>query len=154
MRMLYCRKCGTAIVSDETLMQSILDQMDDVRKRIQHAKGIERPALIQQLSEYKSMYKALMHNITQREQAENVKPYILRELRDTILSRKLMTEDEVNQIYKAGEQKAKKAAEQLRKKEKEIYGSFEAISNNTKPDPTANEAIHNVDQEAYRRRTT
>ena len=150
MKMLYCRKCGTAIISDETLIQSVLDQMADAKQRVSKASGIEKTKLIHEVSEYKSIYRALMHCITQREYAEAVAPYILHALVETIKARKLMTEAEIAQIYDDGREKAKKASERLRKQEKEIYGTFESISNYTKPDPTANTAIAAVDRESRR----
>ena len=146
MKMLYCRRCGTAIISDETLLQSIIDQMNAVNEKIPRAKGIEKTELIHEVSQYKTMYKALVHNITSKEYAEAVTPYILHEMLDIVRSKHLLTEAEINQIYDSGKRKAQKTAEQLRKKEKLIYGTFEALSNRTKPDPTANAAIANADR--------
>ena len=154
MKMLYCKKCGAAVISDETLLQSILDRLDDVQERALHAKsGSEKQILLHEAAEYKTMYKSMMHNITQREYAEAVVPYILREMLITVKGRKLLTDAEVEKIYADGKAAAKKVQEHTRKIEKEIYGDFEAACNRSKRDPTANAAIAEADRKPKRVRT-
>ena len=119
MKMLYCKKCGAAVISDETLLQSILDRLDDVQERALHAKsGSEKQILLHEAAEYKTMYKSMMHNITQREYAEAVVPYILREMLITVKGRKLLTDAEVEKIYADGKAAAKKVQDHTRKVEK------------------------------------
>lgn len=154
MKMLYCKKCGAAVISDETLLQSILDRMDDAQEKALRAKNnAEKQILLHQAAEYKTMYKSLMHNITSREYAEAVIPYILREMLSVVKDRKLLTDAEIEKIYADGKVKAKKVQDHTRKLEKEIYGDFEAACNRSKRDPTADAAIADADRKPRRART-
>ena len=154
MKMLYCKKCGAAVISDETLLQSILDRLEETQNQALHARSnAEKQVYMQAASEYKTMYKSMMHNITSREYAEAVIPYILRELIQVIKSRKLLTDAEIEQIYADGKASAKKVQDHTRKMEKEIYGDFESACNRSKGDPTANAAIAEADRKPRRART-
>ena len=152
MKMLYCRKCGAAMISDETLAQNILDKVHDAARRASHGPGRYRAAALQEAAEYRSMYKALMHNITQKEYADTVTPLILKAMTDEVKRRGLMTEAEIDTIYEAGKALARTRKAQAEKEEQLIYGQFEAkCINRFKPDPTADTAVANVDREQRRR---
>ena len=94
MKMLYCRKCGAAMFSDETLAQTILDKVHEATNRASHGPGKYRAVALQEAAEYRSMYKALMHNITQKEYAETVTPLILKAMTDEVKRRGLLTDEE------------------------------------------------------------
>lgn len=150
MKMLYCRKCGAAMFTDEALSQNILDQMSIVIRRAKRANGKYKSTLLQEAAGYHSMYKALMHNITQREYAETVTPFILKALTDEVKNRKLLTDKEIDVIYERGKTLAKVRKREAEKQEREIYGAFETMCNRSKADPTADAAIVNVDRELRR----
>ena len=141
MKMLYCKKCGTPVISDETLIQNIVDKLDEAQNKAHKANSTaEKNIYLHEAAEYKTMYKALMHNITQKEYAEAVIPYILREMLNTVKAKKLLTDAEIEAIYAAGKVNADKVAQQARKMERQLYGDFEAAYNRSKPDPTADRA--------------
>ena len=87
MKMLRCRKCGTAVISDETLIQYVLDGYNEAVQNAARAKGSQKSVALAEVAEYRSIYKALMHNISSKDYAEAVTPYILNALVDTIKSR-------------------------------------------------------------------
>lgn len=147
MKMLRCRKCGTAVISDETLIQYVLDGYNEAVQNAARAKGSQKSAALAEVAEYRSIYKALMHNISSKDYAEAVTPYILNALVDTIKSRNLLTEDELAACYDKGKQTAQARKESLEKEVRRIYGEAQRISASPPyRDPTANEAITNVDK--------
>ena len=153
MKMLYCRKCGAAMFSDETLAQTILDKVHEATNRASHGPGKYRAVALQEAAEYRSMYKALMHNITQKEYAETVTPLILRAMTDEVKRRGLLTDEEIETIYEDGKALALARKTKAEREERLIYGQFETACNRSKPDPTADKAIANVDRELQRRRS-
>lgn len=152
MKMLYCKKCGTAMFADESLAQNVLDKINEAVDRARRCPPRYRNAAIQEAAEYRSVYKALMHNITQKEYAETVSPIILKALTEEIKARKLMTDEEVARIYDEGKALARKRKEVAEKEEARIYGTFKTTCNRANSDPTADAAIDRADRELERRR--
>ena len=150
MKMLYCRKCGAAVITDEDLAQRILDRANEAANRAVHCPGKYKPAALHEAAGYRAMYKALMHNISNRDYAEAVTPLILATLTKEIKARGLMTEEEIAVIYDKAREQARIKKLAAEKEEQRIYGEFEAACNRVKADPTANEAIANVDRERRR----
>lgn len=151
MKMLYCRRCGAAVITKEDLAERILDRANEAATRAIHCPGKYKPAALHEAAGYRAMYKALMHNISKREYAETVTPLILKALTDEIKSRGLMTEDEVRKCYTRGEEMARAQRLAAEKEERKVWGEFEAACNHVKADPTANEAILNADRDMNRR---
>ena len=152
MGMLYCRKCGAAMFLGEDLAQNILDRANETAERAKRCPGRYRAALLQEAAGYRSMYKALMHNITKREYAEKVLPSVLKALTDEIKSRNLMTEEEIQAVCEKGKERAKAQQYEAEKEEQRIYLDFETACNRSKTDSTADAAIANVERERRRGR--
>lgn len=150
MKMLYCRKCGAAVITDEDLAQRILDRANEAANRAVHCPGKYKPAALHEAAGYRAMYKALMHNISNRDYAESVTPLILTALVKEIKARGMMTEEEIAAIYDRAREQARVKKLAAEKEEQRIYGEFEAACNRAKADPTANAAIANIDQERRR----
>lgn len=151
MKMLYCRKCGAAIFTDEDLSQKILDRANEAARRAERCPGRYKAAALSEAAGYRSMYKALMHAISQREYAEAVTPLILKAVVEEIRARNLLAEDEIAALFEKGKAVAAERARAAELHERDVYGEFEAACNRSKPDPTADQAIENVDREAERR---
>ena len=150
MKMLYCRKCGAAVITDEDLAERILDRANEAANRAIHCPGRYKAAALHEAAGYRAMYKALMHNISKRDYAESVAPLILADMTKEIKARGLMTEDEIVAIYDRARERAKADRMATRKEEERIYGEFEAACNRAKPDPTAKEALANIERERRR----
>lgn len=141
MKMIRCQKCGTAVISDETLLQNVLDAMSEANRKARRSKTGERNAYLQEAAEHKTIYKALMHNITQRERADRETPFELSELVHHVISTGKMTKDEVDAICDRGKRRAKAAHREADAEIERVYGAFEGISNRTMPNPTEREAL-------------
>ena len=147
MKMLRCQKCGAAVISDETLIQSVLDRWDAARKKVEKAQGRAYVQATQEAAEWKQIYKSLMHNISNKDYAEAVTPYILREFTDLIRAKGWMTEAEMDVVYEKGRQAARVQQAQKEKEIRRIYGGAEYVPRLPHKDPTANKAISRVDRE-------
>ncbi len=147
MKMLRCRKCGAAVISDESLIQTILDLHEDAVSRAKTCAPKKRPAVLAEVAEYKSMYKALMHNISNKDYAEAVTPYILHILVNEIKARKLLTEEELDACYSKGREQARIRKEQAEKEIQRIYGQALTACHLPYRDPTGDTAAAHVDRE-------
>ena len=145
--MLRCRKCGAAVISDESLIQTVLDLHEDAVRRAKYGQPKKRPGALAEAAEYKTMYKALMHNISNKDYAEAVTPYVLKSFVDEIKARGLMTEAEIAACYDRGRKAAQVRKEQAEKEIRRIYGEAHSAVGRAYHDPTADAAIAHIDRE-------
>lgn len=146
MKMLYCRKCGAPVITDESLLQTVIDRMNDAVDRANKARNYRvRVTALAEVAEYKSIYKSLMHNITQKEYAESTAPIILKQLNTVIRERGLLTDAEIGEIYEQAKAVARAKREQAEQEIERIYGNFKTVSNRAGSDPTADAAIASID---------
>lgn len=142
MKMICCQKCGTAVISDETLLQNVLDAMEEANRRARRSRPSERNAYLQEAAEHRTIYKTLMHNITQRDRAERETPFVLSELVYHLLSTGKMTRIEIDQVCDRGKQRAVAVHRESDENIQRAYGAFESASNRTKPSPTERAALN------------
>ena len=150
MRMLYCRKCGAAMFAGEDLAQTLLDRANEAANRARKCPGRYKAALLHEAAGYRSMYKALMHNITKREYAEQVIPAMFKALTDEIKAKQLMTDAELRTVCDRGKAVAMAQKAEAEKEAERIYGEYESACNKTMRDDTANAAIASVERERRR----
>lgn len=133
MKLIRCQKCGTVVISEETFLQNIMDAMEDTCRKARRAKSrSERDALLQEAAEYRSMYKAFMHHLTERDRtAHNVDAYKVSELYSALVRTGRMSAAEFQAICAAGEEKAKIRRDAEDKELNAIYGCYETVCNRT-----------------------
>lgn len=142
MRVVRCPKCNSTICTDDALLRELTEAIDAATQRANRSRDPgKRSAIMQEVANLRSMFKHYMHHLTQAEQAKVVAPTILRDLRRHILSKGLMTEAELEVIYKGAEASARARLEQESKEIQRLYGDFRALSNRAAPDPTAEKAM-------------
>ena len=142
MRVVRCPKCNSTICTDDALLRELTEAIDAATQRANRSRDPgKRSAIMQEVANLRSMFKHYMHHLTQAEQAKVVAPTILRDLRRHILSKGLMTEAELEVIYKGAEASARARLEQESKEIRRLYGDFRALSNRAAPDPTAEKAM-------------
>ena len=152
MRMIRCQKCGATVISDEALLESVTAALDDCNRKIARTHGDTRAAWYHAAADYRMIFKALMHNLTQQQEAQSTTGFILTELRREILRRGLMTEDELAAIYHRGEMSAAAAEHAATKEIQRLYGDFNTICNRTKADPVLQAVIRADSKAAGRKR--
>lgn len=141
MNLIRCHKCGAMVISDESLLQNIIDAMEEATRLARNGKPYQRNARLQEAAEYRSIYKGLMHHITERDRAERVTPHELSELIHHVLFNNLMTRAEVDAVCVRGKAIAAAARVREDKEIQRVYGNFETICNRTKPNPTERAAL-------------
>ena len=143
MKLIRCQKCGTVVISEETFLQNIMDAMEDTCRKAQRAKyHSEKDSLLQEAAEYRSMYKAFMHHLTERDRAaHNMDAYKVSELYNALVRTGRMSTAEFQVICAAGEEKAKIRRDAEDKELNAIYGYYETVCNRTMPSPTEKAAM-------------
>lgn len=66
MNLIKCKKCGTPVVSNDLMIQRLLDGMEEANKNAIKSKK-HKGAYIQQASQYKQLIKSITHATTQLE---------------------------------------------------------------------------------------
>ena len=124
MKLIRCQKCGTVVISEETFLQNSMDAMEDTCRKARRAKSrSERDALLQEAAEYRSMYKAFMHHLTERDRAaHNMDAYKVSELFSALVRTGRMSAAEFKVSCAAGEEKAKVRRDAEDKELNAIYG--------------------------------
>lgn len=142
MRVVRCPKCNSTICTDDALLRELTEAIDAATRRANRSRNPgERAAIMSEIANLRSMFKSYMHHLTQAEHAKAVAPTILRDLRRHLLSKGLMTEAELDVIYRNAEASARARLEQESKEIERLYGDFRTYHNRTVPDPTADKAL-------------
>lgn len=117
--------------------------MEDTCRKARRAKyHSEKDALLQEAAEYRSMYKAFMHHLTERDRAaHNMDAYKVSELYNALVRTGRMSTAEFQVICAAGEEKAKIRRDAEDKELNAIYGYYETVCNRTMPSPTEKAAM-------------
>lgn len=146
MRFIRCQKCGAAVISEETFLENILDAMDEARCNARRAKSrMDANAYLAEAAKYKTIYKAFMHHLTERDRAEhNADSFKVKALYDALVRTGRISEADFDTACKAGEAKAAAKRVSEDKELNAIYGSYEtSCCNRTKASPTERAAIRN-----------
>ncbi len=147
MKLVKCHKCGATIISDETLLQNIMDKIDWCYQQAERAKT---PSLRHEYTcmatTYQVIFKAFMHNISAQERVKHEDTEILTQLVKYIHVQGMMTDEQLNAIRTSARAAAHRKIEEHSKETARLYGDFEAACNRTMRDPTARQAIRRVDR--------
>ena len=153
MRLVKCRKCGATVITDSTLLESMIDAMNDLNEKALRAKrGADKQAYIQQVSQLKKMIAQVQHRTAQLEVRRTTVMAELAELVHYVMSKGLLTYEELDEIRAVGRKKAEQKNKEDERVINEVYGEFKSNTtfNRSKADPTATNGIHNVTKEERR----
>lgn len=148
MKLIHCKKCGSAIVTENALIERMNDTIHELNEKARRSKnsGIAKSYLAEAASVTKMM-KGIMHNTTQIEERRTTCSCELSEITHYIRENKLISDEKLDELRQIARNKAKaKNAENQREIDR-IYGVYNSSYtpfNNTKSDPTAKEAISNI----------
>lgn len=145
LKLVRCPKCGTAIMGEQQFLQNIVDAMETENRRARNAKAYPVKRFHEhQAADYKQLFRSFTHHLTEKDRLRNESAPRYTALKTYVLSKGLMTAEELETVIKAADVKT---AARLREEDKilnRLYGSFDTISNRTQPDPTARAAIQNI----------
>lgn len=142
MKLIKCKKCGSTIITDETLLAAMQEEYNSLVKKSHRAKGADKNLIAQQLKHLHKMMVAVCHNSTEAEIRKNNAYNELCALKKYIIENNIFSFDVLDRIQTEAREMTKKKIAEDEKKIAEQYGEFEnTFCNRTKADPTAKEAI-------------
>lgn len=145
MKLVKCRKCGTAVMTDDSLLENMVEEMNECNRKAIRSDSAERHMYVQQASQLKKMIVQIQHRTTEMETRKNSNVTFLANLKTHVVQNGLMTWEQLDEI----EDKARKDAALKDKKDseaiEEIYGSYRnSMINRTNKDNTAKQAFKNI----------
>mgnify|MGYP003296539892 CR=1 FL=1 len=145
MRLIHCKKCGAALVTDDALVERMNETIHELNEKARKSKhgGIAKSYLAEAASVTKMM-KGIIHNTTQLEYRRTTVQAELSEIIAYINKHDLIPRDVLNELRKTARMKAMERDAENQKEIDRIYCTYNSLYspvNKTKADPTANKAI-------------
>ena len=146
MKLIKCKKCGTPVISNDLMLQRLLDGMQEANKNALKAKNnSQKNVYIQQASQYKQLIKSITHTTAQLEERHRYLNAELKELVRYLAENGIMTYDEISLIQNKAREKAQKGMDEDKKRLNKLYqDGYNELSNNSKLDTTYNKAIRTI----------
>ena len=150
MRLIKCKKCGSAIVTEDALIERMNDTIHELNEKARHSKNKAiRQSYLAEASSVTKMMKGILHNTAQMEERKNTCLMEFCELYSYVTSNNLITFEKLDELKDIARKKAKERNLQNQKEIDRIYGNYKSLYtpfNNTKADTTANKAIGRVNK--------
>ena len=148
MRLIRCRKCGAALVTEDALIERMNDTIHELNEKARHSKnGKVAKSYLAEAASVTKMMKGILHNTAQMEARKSGSSYELSEIVHYIRENDLISDEKLDELRKTARERAKIRNEENQKEIDRIYGKYRGgyiPSNNTKSDKTAEKAIKNV----------
>lgn len=146
MRLLRCRKCGAMISTQDTMVESMMAEIERLNrlaeKDCKYNKGRLRNVYSQQSSQIYKMMKQIIHLTSQMDEQSRRVNTEKGVLVHYLLKNSLITLEKLHELEAHARERAKIADERDQKQIEAIYGDFRSETvNRTKADPTARMAI-------------
>ena len=148
MKLIKCRKCGTPVVSNDLMLQRLLDGMEEANNNAIRARNYsQRNVYVQQASQYKQLIKSIMHITQQTEKRGRYLECEIKALTSYLVDNNLMTYDEIGIIQNKARERANKGIEEDKKKLDKLYKeAHNELFNKSKSDTTARGAIKLIEK--------
>ena len=142
MKLVKCRKCGTAVMTDDTLLESMIGTMNELNKLAIKDKS-NRPAYQQQVKQLTKMINQVMHRTSAIEMRKCLQSEKLSVLIHYLFENNLITMEKLDEIEIIAKERVKKKNAEDEAAIEALYGAYKSdfTFNKTKSDPTANRAI-------------
>lgn len=147
MRLIRCKKCGAAIVTENALIERMSDAVHELNEKARISRGAKAASYMREAASVTKMMKGIMHNTTQMEERKVTCQCEMSEIVYYIRQNKLISDEKLEELRIAARKKAAKKNEENQKEINRLYGNFKSLytpHNNTMADKTANTAIRNV----------
>ena len=148
MRLIYCRKCGAALVTEDALIERMNDTIHELNEKARHSKnGKIAKSYLAEAASVTKMMKGILHNTASMEARKSGSSYELAEIIHYIRENNLISDEKLDELRKTARARAKIRNEENQKEIDRIYGKYRGSyipSNNTKSDKTAEIAIRNA----------
>ena len=142
MRLVKCKKCGSTVMTDSTLLENMYEAMKECNEKARKAKHELRQSYIQEASQIKKMIGQIQHRTAQMEERNNTITCEYAEVIHYLRFNSLITDEKLDELRAAARGKAEFKNTEDEKEIQKVYGNFESmLTNRTKKDPTAKEAL-------------
>lgn len=145
MKLIHCKKCGSAIVTEDALVERMQDTIHELNEKARKSKdGRVAKSYLAEAASVTKMMKGILHNTSSLEERRVTCSAELSELVYYLRSNGLITDEKLDDIRRVAREKAAMKNAENQKEIDRIYGEYKSKyipSNNTKADPTAKKAI-------------
>lgn len=145
MRLIHCKKCGAAMVTDDALIERMQDLIHELNEKARHAKNRQiAHSYIGEAASVTKMMKGIIHNTAQMEERKQTCISELSELVHYLRANNLITDEKLEELRQKARERANIRNAENSKEIERIYGKYKSLytpANKTKPDPTAKKAI-------------
>lgn len=148
MKLIHCRKCGAALVTEDALIERMNDTIHELNEKARHSKnGKVTKSYLAEAASVTKMMKGIIHNTAQIEDRKVTCAAEMAEIVHYIRENALISDEKLDELRRIARERAKIRNKENQKEIERIYGEYRGgyiPSNNTKPDKTAKKAISNV----------
>lgn len=148
MRLIHCRKCGAAMVTEDALIERMNDAIHELNERARNStNGKIAQSYLAEAASVTKMMKGIIHNTAQMEDRKITCSMELAEIIHYIRFNNLVTDEKLDELRQIAREKAKVRNAENQREIDRIFGEYKSLytpSNNTKSDTTANRAIAKV----------
>ena len=145
MRLIHCKKCGAAMVTENALIERMNDTIHELNEKARHSKnGKIAKSYLAEAASVTKMMKGIIHSTAQMEERRITCVCELSEITHFLRTNNLVSDEKLDELRQIAREKAKIRNAENQKELDRIYGEYNSLYtpfNNTKSDPTANKAI-------------
>ncbi len=144
MRLIRCRKCGATIATDETFIQRMMDDINELAERARKDRR-NSPSYLQQAAAIRKIMQQYLH-VTANMDAQyrrltNENSVLIHYIREN----NLISDEKLSELSAIARERAAEKEKADGERVAELYRGFENLSiNRTKKDPTARAALKEV----------
>lgn len=145
MRLIHCKKCGAAIVTEDALIERMNDFIHELNEKARKSKdGRVAKSYLAEAASVTKMMKGIIHNTAQMTDRKTTCQLEMSEIVSYIRNNHLISDEKLDELRGIARGKAGIRNAENQKEIDKIYGKYKALytpSNNTKSDNTARQAI-------------
>lgn len=145
MRLIHCKKCGSAMVTENALIERMNDAIHELNEKARRSRnGKAANSYLAEAASITKMMKGIIHNTAQMEDRKITCAMELAEIVHYIRFNNLVTDEKLDELRQIAREKAKVRNAESQKEIDRIFGEYKSLYtpfNNTKSDSTANKAI-------------
>lgn len=117
MKLIRCRKCGAALVTEDALIERMNDTIHELNEKARHSKnGKIAKSYLAEAASVTKMMKGILHNTAQMEARKSGSSYELSEIVHYIRENDLISDEKLDELRKTARERAKIRNEENQKK--------------------------------------
>ena len=148
MKLIHCKKCGAALVTEDALLERMNDCIHELNEKARRSKsGKVAKSYLAEAASVTKMMKGIIHNTAQIEDRKITCQLEMAEIVHYLRENHLISDKKLDELRAIAREKAKERNRENQRELDRIYGNYRAMytpSNNTKADTTAKKAMKNI----------